>query len=52
MRKKLEDGIDEMIPGKSLPMTVSPSLTTSDHSGDPISRRSGFDDRLFIVDGM
>ena len=52
MRKKLEDRIDETMPGKSPSMTVNPSLTSSDHSWDPISRRSGFDYRLFIVDGM
>jgi len=52
MRKKLEDRIDEMMPGKSPSMTVSPSLTSSDHSWDPLSRRSGFDTRLLIVDGM
>jgi hypothetical protein len=52
MRKKLEERIDEMIPGKSLPFTDCHSLTIRDHSRDPIPNRSRFGARLLIVDGM
>jgi hypothetical protein len=52
MRRDLEERIDEMIPGKSLSRTDSLSLTNRDHSRDPIPRRSSFDARLLIVDGM
>jgi hypothetical protein len=52
MRKKLEERIDEMIPGKFLPRTVRVSLTNRDHSRDLLPRRIGFDTRLLIVDGM
>jgi len=52
MREKLEERLDEMIPGKFPPFTVEPSLTSRDHSRDPLPRGSSFDTRLLIVDGM
>jgi hypothetical protein len=50
MREKLEERIDEMIPGKSRPCTIDPSLMNRDHSRALIPRRSSFDARLLIVD--
>jgi hypothetical protein len=52
MRRKLEERIDEMIPGKSLPCTVSVLLTRRNFSRDPIPRRSVFNARLLTIDGM